>query len=99
MDRRGYRDIDHYLRILRKYNISPERVPQMTDKQLMFFRGIGERGLHFLREEFGFASYDDKLKYELQKVLTPILTKYRNIGVKKVKFVVEFIYLFIKTFN
>jgi hypothetical protein len=92
------RDVNYYLSILERYNITPERIPQMTDRQLRC-RGIGERGLHLLREEFGFASYDDKLKYELEKVLTPILTKYRNIGVKKVKFIVEFIYLFIKTFN
>jgi hypothetical protein len=101
--RGNYRDIDYYLRILSKYNVSPDMISQMTDKELLRYPGIGIYGVSLLRGKFGFdytrLNYEDRLKYELEKALIPILIRCRNVGKKKLRFIIEFIHFLIKNSN
>jgi hypothetical protein len=110
MDRRGYRDIDHYLRILRKYNITPEMIHKMRDEELRRYGGIGPHGAKMLREKFGFdeniLSADEWLEYKLEKTLIPILDGYimripigHRIGPKKARFIIELIKFLVKNSN
>jgi hypothetical protein len=106
----NYRDIDYYLRILSKYNISPEMIHKMTDQELLRYGGIGPHGVSLLREKFGFdediLSPDDWLRYKLRKTLIPILDGYilripirHRIGPQKAEFIIELILFLVKNRN
>jgi hypothetical protein len=108
--RGNYRDIDYYIRILSKYDISPDKISKMTDGELRRFPGIGSYGVFLLREKFGFdeniLSPDDWLRYKLRKTLIPILDGYimrmpgyNRIGPKKVQFIIELIQFLVKNRN
>lgn len=76
-----------------------EQIPQLSDAQILSVRGIGPKGLAVIRLKYGPArvSGSSSLEDEIVQALTPVLMKYRGIGIGTVRKISRMVVVYIKT--